>query len=704
MDDPIPDTNLFPTPNHPLLLRILEDGTATTFPPTALVFVSMITQRIRHLSEPDITPLQFSGFKGSNAIGLNWVRILERTQPDRRALELTVYHLDLTTMPEDMFKLLLPLLLHVITDKPSTTDFHALHVFVEEVPRLAVMAWQWLRDGPGAQYLNIHFKPSQVYPDFKSAYNNAEQIRLNHRASNMTGTNQRTYFYNFISKCHCTGCIAMASQLGLFNVIGYDMYGKSALHAAIEAVPLFPGSEGGLVLWLLDEILNAGVDPRHMPTSIGGMSIPHHVARMKDPQVFMAMVQKFSSKSFPILLWNDDGLKLQLCSFASRYMAEWLWRYEKFNIAYLPRNTLPYRLPPQGDLIYDTLPLSYLWNRDAEYGDPIDHSFFDGVPTRADFAIAYVNDPDIPPRFGERPPVRRHPGPAPKPPGGQVVNQGNNQANDTNDDDSDSEEEDEYYPTRSPSPQRTPSPNRSDPPNWSSDEEHFNDRRPYTSRTIWHRAIENPNGSDILRWLNEHSDVSPRTRNNFNRRNHPESITPLRAAVKGNQPATIKWFCDQYGFGELARTDAALYAALNMNANCVQILDIVLSRLDREAWRDAEGVKRIYWYIIIAYNRAHMEWTTELPRGSERETRTSRLREATKEKLRVLNQRLRPFWDTFRESVQIHWLLRFAELQEETWIRQGVLQLEIERSFTDDFEQGAGFWRASYDHGPVTDR
>ncbi|KAJ6044878.1 uncharacterized protein N7446_003072 [Penicillium canescens] len=662
MDDPIPDTNLFPTPNHPLLQRVLEDGTTTTFPPTALVFVSMISQEYAIAMSPML--LLSKSSKELNRTGA--------------PLSSPSTHLDLTTMPEDMFKLLLPILLHIITDKPSTTDFHDLHVFVEEVPRLAVMAWQWLRDGSGARYLNMHFKASQLYPDFKTAYNNAEQIRLNRRASNMTGTNQKTYLYNFISKCHCTGCIAMATQL---NVIGYDMYGKSALHAAIEAVPLFPGSEGGLVLWLLDEILNTGVNPRHMPTSIEEMSIPHHVARMKDPQVFMAMVKKFSSKGFPILLWNDDGLKLQLCSFASRYMAEWLWRYEKFNIAYLPRNTLPYRLPPQGGPIYDTLPLHYLWNRDAEYGDPIDHSFFDGVPNRADFAIAYVNDPDIHPRFGERPTVR----------------------NDTNDDDSDSEEEEEYYPNRSPSPQRTPSQNRSDPPNWSSNEEHFNDRRPDTSRTIWHRAIENPNGSDILRWFNEHSDVSPRTRNNFNRRNHPESITPLRAAVRGNQPAT-KWFCDQYGFGKLTHTDAALYAALNMNANCVQILDIVLSRLDREAWRDTEGVKRIYWWIIIAYNRAHMESTTELPRGSERETRTSRLIEATKEKLRVLNQKLRPFWDTFQESVQIHWLLRFVELQEETWIRQGVLQLEIERSFTDDFEQGAGFWRASYDHGPVTDR
>lgn len=158
----------------------------------------------------------------------------------------------------------------------------------------------------------------------------------------------------------------------------------------------------------------------------------------------------------------------------------------------------------------------------------------------------------------------------------------------------------------SPSPVMSPSHDRSDQPDDSSADEHSNNRRPHTSRTIWHRATENPNGSDILRWLNDHSDVSPKTRDNFNRREGPGAGTkPLITAVKGNQPGTIKWFCDQEWSSAIADTDAALHAALNLRSNCVHILDIVLSRYNREAWRDAEGVKRIYWYIIISYTRCH---------------------------------------------------------------------------------------------------
>jgi hypothetical protein len=70
----------------------------------------------------------------------------------------------------------------------------------------------------------------------------------------------------------------MAMELELVKVLGYDMYGRSALHAAIEASNLFPGSKRGHILYLIDQMLNVGADPRHMPTSIGGKSIPHHIA------------------------------------------------------------------------------------------------------------------------------------------------------------------------------------------------------------------------------------------------------------------------------------------------------------------------------------------------------------------------------------------------------------------------------------------
>jgi hypothetical protein len=45
----------------------------------------------------------------------------------------------------------------------------------------------------------------------------------------------------------------------------------------------------------------------------------------------------------------------------------------------------------------------------------------------------------------------------------------------------------------------------------------------------------------------------------------------------------------------------------------------------------------------------------------------------------VFNQKMRPFWDTFRQSTQFHWLLRLGELQQETWIRDGMLENEYQR-------------------------
>ncbi|KAJ5757963.1 uncharacterized protein N7511_006657 [Penicillium nucicola] len=701
-------------PYHPLLQRIHEDGTITAFPPSALVMVMMIADRIRHHHEPGYGHVLYPEFKGARGIGTQWVGILERTRPDRRAIALTVKELDLTTMPEDMFRLLLPMLLNFIPDKPSTTDLHALHVFIDEVPRLSVMAWEWLQNDLGAQYLKGHFRPSLVYPDFQTAYKDINMITFHRKASDLVCTSQKTLFYDSIMRSHCTYCISMAGRLGLCNTIGYDIYGRSALHAAIEAEigAELTESEEGLILFLLDEILNAGVDPRHFPTSIDGLSIPHHVARTRDPQLFMAMTRKLSEKGFPLLLWNDDGLKLQLCSFASRYMAEWLWRYEKFNIAWLPRNTLPYHLPPDGDEIQGNSPFGHSFNRDAAYGDPIEHSFFSRRPSRGDFARAYVHDPDIPPRFGDRGPLLKNTAPAARPPGGLIITQ---VGDDENDEQSESEaiDHDDSHVSFSSRTTRTSSPNRSDHPDDSSDDEYSNNRRPPTSRTIWHRAIENPNGADILRWLNEHSDVAPTTRDNFNLNEKSDEdddqqprvgIKPLIAAVQGNQPATIKWFCDQEPHGMIPHSGAANYAASNLYSNCVQILDIVLSRLNKDAWRDAKQIKLIYWHIIIAYNNAHMHWFTELPRGPERNAKISLLREATRGKFRVLNRRMRPFWYTFRKSAEIHWLLQFGELQEDAWIRDRLLENEFNSAYQNDFSLGTQPWNAGHDQEPLDSR
>ncbi|KAJ5308930.1 hypothetical protein N7508_004309 [Penicillium antarcticum] len=81
---PVATTTIAIDPYNPLLQRDLDDGNTPIF----------------HV-------VLYAGFKGAHGIGPHWVGILERTRPDRKTLALTISGLDLTTMPKDVFKLLL---------------------------------------------------------------------------------------------------------------------------------------------------------------------------------------------------------------------------------------------------------------------------------------------------------------------------------------------------------------------------------------------------------------------------------------------------------------------------------------------------------------------------------------------------------------------------------------------------------------------
>jgi hypothetical protein len=495
------------------------------------------------------------------------------------------YSMDLTTMPDNLLLLVLPMLLHVDTKLPTPEDLHAIHEFAEASPTHRENVEAWLRSEPAQSTLEQGFKPWMNYYSFKPAYQCREEIAAYKASRGGSGFN---YAYEFVKECQCTSCLSLLGQLGLVDFRNYDQNGRSFLHAAIE------GGDAESVMFIVAILLKGGVDPRHFPTSVDGMSIPHHVALMHDNDVFRGVVEFLEDAGYPLSVWNDDGLKLELCSFITAELAERLLS-KGFNITKLPRNTLPMYLPKEDDPEYEEL-ASDEWNRDAEYGDPItrDEDFDPENDTLDPESIQYdgvgIN------------PIELHP----------------------------------------------------------------------TSRTIWHRAIENPEGPRILDWLLDHSYTQPGCRSDFDR---DSGETALAAGARGSEPAGIDWFCQHCDpmegrvrnsqdtqADESASAYALQLAAHNLRPHCDVIFKKLLRHVNQQFYWDVSMIKGLYWLIIKNYRDMYQRLEDHMEPGRERAQQMALLRSLTSAKTRALNNRLEPFWDTWGPSEQRNWLIQYCTI------------------------------------------
>ncbi|CAI7661133.1 unnamed protein product [Penicillium bialowiezense] len=512
----------------------------------ALVLANLVAERMR---DPEINYDQRGGQEMSD---MSFLKKLDN--PTLDSLRRTAWSLDLLQMPEELLLLVLPLLLHVDTQSPTPEDIHALHEFASASIMHKYIVKNWMREEPAKSTIERAFKPSRNYSDFKEAYQSKTTIaKYNASRTNLQYKPPETYAYQFVEACNCTGCLETAVELGLIDFRHYGQDGKNLLHAAIES------GHNESILFVLDALIDLEIDPRHLPTSIDGMSIPHHVALLHHDTLFKEVANSLEKAGYPLSVWNDDGLKLELCSFITADTADWLLSIG-FNITKLPRNTLPPYLPssePSDEGLstendWDS-PFGNDWNQDAEYGDPIirkepfEYDKFD----RSTLQLDGVGVSPI-------------------------------------------------------------------------------ELRP-TSRTVWHRAIENPEGPSLMDWLLDHSFTQPSCKSDFDR---DTGETALVVAAKGNEPAGIDWLCQNCDpIAPMSRgpTDedhntlayAMKTAAHSVQPSCAAILYAISNYAPQELYSDLMLVKHFYWLVIKSYKDTHLKLEATMYAGSSVEHEAS---------------------------------------------------------------------------------
>jgi hypothetical protein len=546
-----------------------------------LIFANIVAERMREHGD---TTDEFAGEIASSEL------LRELEDMDVKDLQTIAWSLDLTTMPRKLLLLVLSILFHIDTQRPIPDDIHAFHEFRKASKATSKVVEEWIRDEPAKSTLEQAFKPWVNYPGFKEACKAKQEIAIYNASQNGSQhSHTETYAYRFVQACHCTACLKIVVDLGLVDFRHYGRNGKSLLHAVIE------GGHYEVIVFAIGNLLNLGVDPRHSPTSINGMSIPQHVALLHDNNIFKGMVEKLEEAGYPISLWNDDGLKLELCSFATDTLADWLLE-RKFNIAKLPRNTLPIYLPDQKQITpHEEQRFGKNWNRDAEYADPIlRHEGLDSENDDFDpMLIAYDS-------IGVNP-VEIHP----------------------------------------------------------------------ISRTIWHRAVENPQGPLILDWLLDHSHIQPSCKTDFDR---DSGETTLVTAARGNEPAGIDWLCQNCDpMAPKSRTAvdatnrpayAMQTAAHSTQPSSAAILYVISSYGSRELYQDLGLVRDLYWLVVKGYGDARRDMNEGMGAGPERMQHLLLIRNITRGKIKVLNTRLQAQsdWNRWRGSGEFRWLLGYCEL------------------------------------------
>ncbi|CAG8124018.1 unnamed protein product [Penicillium salamii] len=572
--------------------RTMESISSDGQSAAALVLANLVAERMRD-SESD--PRKFKA--GGEVYEPGFLR--EFNDPKLSELREMASTMDPTKMSKELLMLVLPLLLHVDTQSPTPEDIHALHEFSAGLLTAQKnMVDKWLRQEPAKSTLERAFK-TKTYPDFKEAYRSRAAIaKYNASQTDLRYKAVESYAYQFVQACQCTDCLQTVMKLGLISFRSYGQDGKSLLHAAIQ------GGHNQSIAFAIDGLMNLGLDPRHLPTSIEGMSIPHHVASLHEQEIFKEVVMRLRKAGYPLMVWNDDGLKLELCSFITADTAEWLLS-EGFNITKLPRNTLPPFLPSSEfsdeGISNDndwTSPPGKNWNTDAVYGDPIirkdpfEYDTFDANTIQLD---------------------------------GRGV---------------------------------TPI-----------------ELRP-TSRTVWHRAIENPQGPEFLDWLLNHSHTQPSCRSDFDR---DSGETALVLAAKGNEPACIDWLCENCDPMAAQSTNptseepntfayAMKTAAHSVQPSCAAILYAISNYAPDELYRDLMLVKHIYWLVIKAYRDTHLKLESSMNPGQSRMKCLVLLRNITMSKIKVLNTRMQINWRRWVKSVHFKWLLQFCSLHGYTFL------------------------------------
>ncbi|CAI7663558.1 unnamed protein product [Penicillium glandicola] len=551
-------------------------------PATSLILANLVARRMREFEDKQ----DFTGAGTAPTDLLVTLSSDDINDVSHESLREIAYSMDLTTMPEDLLLLVLPMLLHVDTKLPTPEDLHALHEFAEASSMHREHVETWLRSEPAQSTLEQVFKPWMNYYSFKPAYQCRDEIAAYKASRGGAGFN---YAYEFVKECQCTSCLSLLGHLGLVDFRNYDQNGRNFLHAAIE------GGDAESVMFIVAILLKGGLDPRHFPTSIDGMSIPHHVALMHDNDVFRGVVELLEDAGYPLSVWNDDGLKLELCSFITAEMAERLLS-KGFNIAKLPRNTLPMYLPKEDGPKYEELSSGEQWNRDAEYGDPIIRDEeFDPENDTLDLELIQYDAVGVNP-------IELHP----------------------------------------------------------------------TSRTIWHRAIENPEGPRILDWLLDHSYTQPGCRSDFDQ---DSGETALAAGARGDEPAGIDWFCQHCDpmAGRLRTSKdivadqstsayALQLAAHNLRPHCDIIFKKLLRHVHQQFYWDVSMIKGLYWLIIKNYRDMYQRLEDHKEPGRERAQQMALLRSLTSAKTKALNDRLQPFWNTWAPSEQRNWLIQYCKI------------------------------------------
>ena len=559
---------------------MMHTVTSSGYSAAALILANMIAERMRERGD------ETDKLTGSEIASSDLFQELE--DMDLKALETIAWSMDLTQMPSELMLLVLPLLLHVDTQRPTPDDIHAIHEFNKASNANIKSLEKWIRKEPAKSTLQQAFKPWVNYASFKEAHKAIDKIATYNASQNSSQNGHtETYAYQFVQACQCTTCLEVVIDLGLIDFRHYGLNGKSLLHAVIA------GGHHESIVFAIENLLDLGVDPRHSPTSINGMSIPQHVALLHDNNIFKDVVETLEEAEYPLSIWKDDGLKLELCSFVTAELAEWLLS-KRFNIAKLPRNTLPTNLPlPDQITPHEEARFGKNWNRDAEFADPIirqrtfdaDTDEFD--PIFVSYDVVGVLPVELKP----------------------------------------------------------------------------------TSRTIWHRAIENPQGPGILDWLLDHSHTQPGCKSDFDR---DTGETALVAAARGNEPACIDWLCQncdpmapKYRDPVDERNTPAYAmqtAAHSVQPSSAAILYVISNYAPQEFYRDLGMMKDLYWLVIKGYRDAHLRLEETMQPGSDRMQHLTLLRNITRGKIKVLNTRLqaKSDWKSWWESGELRWLLEYC--------------------------------------------
>lgn len=113
---------------------------------------------------------------------------------------------------------------------------------------------------------------------------------------------------------------------------------------------------------------------------------------------------------------------------------------------------------------------------------------------------------------------------------------------------------------------------------------------------------------------------------------------------------------------DTAAAYALQVAAHNLRPHCDVIFKKLLHHVDQQFYWDVSMIKGLYWLIIKNYRDMYQRSEDYKDPGRERAQQMALLRSLTSAKIRALNNRLEPFWDTWGPSEQRSWLVQYCTI------------------------------------------